>query len=115
MRAIIVTLIVFFLLVALCGIALLVGVWLPDIVFAPRSTLSYTNLPSGYTFRVVQYWNRADFYSTELHITAADGRQEMHTLDGDDSKSWKAPMSIDESNRIVVVTLGRGRLKKVSY
>jgi hypothetical protein len=91
------------------------GIWLPDVVFAPRSTIAYAKLPSGYTFRVIQYWNRVDFYSTELHIVSPDGREQEHTLDGDDNKSWRVPMQIDESNRAVLVTLGGGRKKQVSY
>src|SRR5205814_9655969 len=64
---------------AVWALGLLIGVWLPDVVFAPRSTIAYTKLPSGYTFRIVQYWNRVDFYSTELHIISPDGREQEHT------------------------------------
>src|SRR5687767_9288454 len=84
----------------LWALGLLVGVWLPDVVFAPKSTLAYVALPTGYRFRVIQYWNHVDFYSTELHIISPEGRQEIHTLDGDDSKSWTVPMNVDESNRV---------------
>lgn len=100
---------------ALWALGLWFGVWLPDVVFAPRSTIAYASLPNGYSFRVMQYWNRVDFYSTELHIVSPDGSRQEHTLDGDDSKSWRVPMTIDESNRVVLVTLGGGREKKVSY
>jgi hypothetical protein len=92
------------------ALRLLVGVWLPDVVFAPKSTIAHAKLPSGYTFRVVQYWNRVDFYSTSRL-----GREQQHPLDADDSKSWRVPMSIDESDRVVLVTLGGGREKKVRY
>ena len=92
----------------LWALGLLIGVWLPDVVFAPRSTIAYKTLPSGYSFRVIQYWNRVDFYSTELHITFPDGRKQVHTLDGDDNKSWSVPMSVDESNRVVRVILSGG-------
>ncbi len=105
----------FFILGALWALGLWIGVWLPDVVFAPKTTIAFTNLLSGYTFRVIQYWNRCDFYSTALHVIAPDGREQSHTLDGDDSKSWKVPMSIDESNKIASFTLGGGRLKVVRY
>src|SRR5215203_6063256 len=87
---------------ALWVLGLLIGVWLPDVVFAPRRTLAYEKLPSGYTFSVVQYWNRVDFYSTELHIVSPDARNAVHVLDGDDSKSWSLPMSVDPG--VVTVT-----------
>ena len=116
MRAFKIILFAFSLLFAvLWVVALLIGVWLPDVFFAPKSTIAYSKLPSGYTFRVIQYWNRVDFYSTELHILYPFGREQTHTLDGDDAKSWRVPMKIDESNRVVSVTLSGGREKQVSY
>jgi len=100
--------------VLLC-LPLLVGIWLPDVISAPHHTLAEQRLASGHSFRVVQYWNRVDFYSTELHITSPDGRTEVHTLDGDDSKSWRLPLVIDENLRTATVTLGGSRVKKVSW
>lgn len=100
---------------ALWAYASSIGVWLPDVVFAPRSAIAYAKASGGYTFRVVQYWNRVDFYSTELHVISPDGSEEGHTLDGDDNKSWSVPIRVDESNRVVTVTLGGGRKKEVSY
>lgn len=103
------------LLLALWLLGLLVGVWLPDVMFAPRRTIASASLTNGYNFRVIQYWNRVDFYSTELHVTGPDGRPEVHTLDGDDNKSWSVPISVDEQRRVVSVTLGGGRVKTVKY
>ena len=94
---------------------LLIGVWLPDVFFASKHTLASKKLASGYGFRVVQYWNRVDFYSTELHVTSPDGRTEVHTLDGDDSKSWRLPLVIDEQRRTATVTLGGGRVRNVDW
>ena len=38
------------------------GAWLPDLLFAPHRTIAAVTTPSGHSFRVVQYWNRFDFY-----------------------------------------------------
>jgi hypothetical protein len=101
-------------LIMLVG-GVLIGVWLPDIVFAPRKTLAKTTLANGQSFEVIQYWNRSDFYSTELHIKTPDGFDQVVTLDGDDAKSWSVPMQVDAPGRAVTVTLGGGRIKTVLY
>lgn len=100
---------------ALFGLPLLIGVWLPDAIGASEHTLAEQRLASGHTFRVVQYWNHVDFYSTELRVTSPDGSTETHTLDGDDSKSWRLPLVIDEQHHTATVTLGGGRLRKVVW
>ena len=97
------------------GFPLLVGVWLPDVFFANKHTLASKTLSSGYEFRVVQYWNRVGFYSTELHVTSPAGHLEVYTLDGDDSKSWRLPLVIDEQRRTATVTLGGGRVRQVDW
>lgn len=94
---------------------LLIGVWLPDVFFGGTHTLASVSLTNGYTFRVVQYWNHVDFYSTELHVVSPDGRTEIHTLDGDDAKSWRVPITVDELHRVASVTLGGGRLRTVNW
>jgi hypothetical protein len=96
------------------GVPLAMGVWLSDISGGSRVLASKT-LPSGYAFRVVQYWNHVDFYTTELRITAPDGTTSGEQLDGDDAKSWRVPMSIDESRRVATVTLGGGRVRAVYW
>ena len=100
---------------ALWALGLLIGVWLPDVVFAPEHTIAEQRLASGHTFRVVQFWNRVDFYSTELRVTSPDGRTETHTLDGDDSKSWRLPLTVDEQRHTAMVILGGGRVRKVDW
>ena len=100
---------------ALLGLSLLMGVWLPDVIAAHHHTLAEQRLGSGHTFRVVQYWNRGDFYSTELQVTSPDGRTEIHTLDVDDSKSWRLPLTIDEQSHTATVILGGGRVRKVDW
>lgn len=94
---------------------LVIGVWLPDVFIARPHTLASLTLTNGYRFQVVQYWNHIDFYSTELRITSPDGHTQVHTLDGDDAKSWRVPMTVDERRRIASVTLGGGRLRTVSW
>ena len=114
-RLCVVLLIVGLLFAALLGLPLLIGVWLPDVISAPERTLAQQRLASGHTFRVVQYWNHVDFYSTELRVTSPDGSSETHTLDGDDSKSWRLPLVIDEQRHTATVTLGGGRVRKVDW
>jgi hypothetical protein len=99
----------------LFGLPLLIGIWLPDVISAPQHTLAERRLASGHVFQVVQYWNRIDFYSTELRVTSPDGSTETHTLDGDDSKSWRLPLVIDEQHHTATVTLGGGRARKVDW
>lgn len=99
----------------LFGLPLIIGVWLPDVISAPEHTLAEQRLASGHAFRVVQYWNHIDFYSTELRITLPDGSTETHTLDGDDSKSWRLPLVVDEQHHTATVTLGGGRVRKVDW
>ncbi len=94
---------------------LALGIWLPDVMGNRKHTLASAALTNGYAFRVVQYWNHVDFYSTELHVTSRDGRTEVHTLDGDDSKSWRVPLVVTEQGRTATVILGGGRVKKVDW
>jgi hypothetical protein len=114
-RPLVIVFIVGLLFGALFCLPMLIGVWLPDVLTAREHTLAEQRITSGHSFRVVQYWNRVDFYSTELRVTSPDGSTETHTLDGDDSKSWPLPLSIDEQNRTATVTLGRGRVRKVDW
>jgi hypothetical protein len=93
---------------AISLLPLAVGVWLPDVFLSSPRTLASEETKNGYSFRVIQYWNHVDFYSTELHIISPDGTTAVHTLDGDDSKRWGVPLVVDASNRGVSVTLGRG-------
>src|SRR6185295_507016 len=108
-RAVAVVLGVVLLFAALLGLPMLMGVWLPDVMVAQDHLLAEQRLTNGYCFRIVQYWNRVDFYSTELRITSPDGHVDVHTLDGDDSKSWHLPLTIDEQRRTATVILGGGR------
>ena len=90
-------------------------VWLPDVLFAPHRTLAATNSTDGHAFRVVQYWNRCDFYSTELHVTPPNAPTQVFTLDGDDFKTWNVPMAVNETTRVATVTLSEGRTKSIQW
>lgn len=95
---------------------LIFGVWLPDVFGGdPRTLAEASTAGSGYRFRVVQYWNHVDFYSTELHVQGPDGENKVHTLDGDDDKSWRVPMRVDEADRSVTVTLSGSRLRTLHW
>lgn len=91
------------------------GVWIPDMFFAPQRTLATATSPGGYSFRVVQYWNRVDLYSTELHVTSPASSTEIFTLDGDDSKSWSVPLAVNEASRVATVTLSGNRTKDIRW
>jgi hypothetical protein len=100
---------------AVLGLPLLIGIWLPDVISAPQHTLAEQRLATGHSFRVIQYWNRGDFYNTELLHTSPDGTVATHVLDADDDKSWSVPLVVDEAHKTVTVTLGGGRVKKVDW
>ncbi|MHA3771773.1 hypothetical protein ACXR0O_09585 [Verrucomicrobiota bacterium sgz303538] len=91
------------------------GAWLPDLLSAPRRTLASEALPSGHTFRVIQYWNRLDFYSTELHVSSPGAPSKVFVLDPDDFKSWGVPLLIDENARVATITLSGDRKKTVKW
>src|SRR5688500_1646229 len=90
-----------------------VGVWVPDVIAAPRNVLAEERRENGESVRVIQYWNRIDFYSTELEYVGTNGTVTTCTLDGDDSKSWRVPLVVDWERKKAKVTLGGGRLRNV--
>jgi len=100
---------------AMLGLPLLIGIWLPDVISAPRHTLAEQQLASGHSFRVIQYWNRGDFYNTELEHVSPNGTAETHVLDADDSKSWRVPLVVDEQHKTATVTLSGGRVIQVAW
>lgn len=102
-------------IIGLLCLPLGIGVWLPDVIFAPRNTLAEQHLASGHSFRVIQYWNRSDFYNTELLHTLPDGSKKTHLLDPDDMKSWNVPLIIDEEHKTATVTLSHRRTKTVDW
>ena len=114
-KLLIISLMVGVLVGAILGLPLLIGIWLPDVISAPQHTLAEQQLASGHSFRVIQYWNRVDFYNTELLHTFPNGTVETHVLDADDSKSWGVPLVVDEQHKTVRLTLGGGRVRKVEW
>jgi hypothetical protein len=102
-------------LAALLLLPLLIGIWLPDVFYAQRHTLAEQKLPNGDTFRVIQYWNRGDFYNTELIHTSPAGAVQTFVLDYDDNKSWRLPLVVDPQEKTATVTLSGGRAKSVSW
>lgn len=94
-------------------VPLLIGVWIPDVISAPRNVLAELRRTNGETVRVIQYWNRCDFYSTELEYTGTNGVLARCTLDADDSKSWRVPVVVDWEMKKAKVTIGGGRLRVV--
>jgi hypothetical protein len=80
-----------------------VGVWSPDVLSGRSHLIASQRLSDGSEFRVVQYWNHFDFYTTELRHVFPDGHDESWVLDGDDRKRWWIPLNVDESARTVSV------------
>jgi hypothetical protein len=100
---------------AVLFLPLCIGIWLPDVLLSTPRTLAAVALPSGEAFRVIQYWNHCDFYNTELIHTSVDGTTATNVLDGDDSKTWSVPMTVNEASKTVAVTLGGNRKQVVSW
>ena len=100
---------------AVFGLPLLIGIWVPDVFLNSRHTLAETNLPSGHSFHVIQYWNHVDFYNTELIHSQPNGTSERTVLDADDNKTWRVGLVVNESNKTATITLGGGRVKNVDW
>ncbi len=96
-------------------VPLSIGIWLPDVLMGRVCTLAEVRSSTGHSFRVVQYWNHGDFYNTELIHTAPDGTATNFVLDGDDAKSWRVPLTLDEPTRTATAILGGGRVKEVRW
>lgn len=92
-----------------------VGAWLPDIFFGNVNVLASKKLASGHSFKVIQYWNKVDFYNTELHYILPDGQLKVTTLDLDDSKTWWTPMYVNADKKQVTVTLGNNRVRTLNW
>jgi hypothetical protein len=116
MKALLITMLIIGVLVLIIlGLPLRVGIWVPDIIAAPKRTLAEKTLTNGHSFKVIQYWNRVDFYTTELLHTSPAGSVNTHVLDGDDSKSWSLPLVVDEQNKTATITLSGERTRKIHW
>jgi hypothetical protein len=100
---------------ALLCLPLAIGVWLPDVFVARSPTIASLRLSDGSEFRVVQYWNHFDFYTTELRHIFPDGPQQTWVLDGDDHKRWRIPLTVDENARTVFVPHQGANLKTIKW
>ncbi|MCX7717684.1 MAG: hypothetical protein N2111_04675 [Candidatus Sumerlaeaceae bacterium] len=90
-------------------------VWPPDVVTGAVHTVGRAQTAAGDRFEVVHYWNYFDFYDTVLVHTSPAGVVTSHTLDGDDSKTWHAPVTVNEADREVTVRLSGRRKVSVQY
>lgn len=84
---------------------LVVGIWLPDVFVDHTHVLAEANSPEGHRFRVEQYWNHVDFYTTNLLVIHPNGTVTTHLIDADDSKCWSVPLVVDERRRTVAIIL----------
>ena len=84
------------------------GVWPPDIGSSKVAVLTSAESASGERFRVVQFWNGYDFYTTQVEHTAAGGKQHVAVIDGDDRKQWRCSSRVMEAERKFVITLSDG-------
>ena len=90
------------------------GVWIPDFLGYTR-TLAEAQSTTGEHIQIYQRWNYVDFYTTELVVTHPDGSTKKVVLDGDDGKSWRVPISLDETTRTATLTLGGNRTMKETW
>ncbi|HTI72579.1 MAG TPA: hypothetical protein VMF06_21565 [Candidatus Limnocylindria bacterium] len=97
--------------VAIFLLPLVIGIWLPDIFGTPVHTLGSLTLTNGYSFRVVQYWNHSDFYTTDLLVMTPGGKTNVMYLDMDDNKTWQVPLKVDEQKRTITVILSGHRAR----
>jgi hypothetical protein len=95
------------------GVPLLIGIWLPDLFIQNNIVLAERRLPSGDSFRVIQYWNQ-DCYYTVLEHRGPQGLK-TQVLDCEDRKRWRVPMSVDERNKMVSISLGWSGVRKVGW
>ncbi|HEX2853384.1 MAG TPA: hypothetical protein VHO24_09105 [Opitutaceae bacterium] len=85
---------------------LLIGIWLPDVFIDRTYVLAEAASSDGTQFRVEQFWNHTDFYTTNLQVIYPEGAVTTHPLDFDDDKSWSVPLVIDEKRRTVTIGIG---------
>ena len=93
-----------FLIVGACLLPLTQGVWILDLAGLPRRLADATGL-DGSRFEVVQYWNYVDFYTTEVRTTTPDGNMSVKVLDRDAKRTREAAITLDESDRMVMLEL----------
>ncbi len=97
---------------------LIIGVWLPDILLGQQRVLAEQTLPTDQTYRVVQYWNYVDFYTTELRVLNADGSRQRCIIDGDDNLHFAADLALGDApaaaSRPVTVSYRREEIDVVS-
>ena len=105
----------FVMAVIFLGFPLLIGIWLPDVFIDRVHTLAHKRLASGHSFRVIQYWNHGDFYNTEFEHTSPDGSVSREVLDPDDSKRWRASLTVDEHTRRAMVALSRHQERSFTW
>jgi hypothetical protein len=95
------------------GLPLLVGIWLPDLFVPNDNVLAERQLESGDSFKVIQYWNETCYYTVLEHRGAAGLKTQV--LDCEDRKRWRVPISVDEKNKTIFVSLGWNGVRKVGW
>ena len=92
-----------------------IGIWLPDVFIDRVHTLAQERSATGHSFRIIQYWNHGDFYNTEFEHRAPDGSVSIEVLDPDDSKRWRASLTIDERTRLGTIALSGQRERSFTW
>ena len=78
--------------------------WPPDIISPRVHVLASAASLAGDRFQVVQYWNRGDFYTTELEHLAPDGIFSVQQINWDDGKQWLSRIRVSEHDKRAFVT-----------
>lgn len=96
------------------ALPLFMGVWVPDFL-GFENTVGKAATSTGHEIAVVQRWNFADFYTTSVVVRSPDGKECTTVVDGDDAKTWRVPIALDESARMATVTLSGGRDRSIAW
>ena len=88
-----------------CALCYIVGVWPPDIGSRKPALLATAESVSGERFKIVQFWNGVDFYTTQVEDIRPDGTVHIAVIDGDDRKQWPCSAKVIEAEKKLLITL----------
>jgi hypothetical protein len=90
--------------IAWCCLYFWLGVWPPDIFSGKVSILASAKSNSGAQFRVVQFFNGYESYTTQLEQINVEGATDVVVIDGDAFKYWSCSIDVIENDEKLVVS-----------